>query len=314
MMSNIKNIATMALLVVLLGFFANFAQNDYGLKMVKYGLAVFAYTMIFFMWNSLKSGRKFFIALSSLFCIIEFSKDVLIKMYTETGLISIFIQFFIIILLWLFPVFLLIGERKKNEKSQIAEFTDACFIFVLGMGYFFKMNYGVGAAALMVLSLPYFFITAFAMFRHMIKVIRQKVTFDSISLLRLFIGTYSGGSVFKINHWPFADDLITFSFILIILFIFLLGISSIKKNTFKMLPEFAPLRYITISFLVLSIYYILSQFSLNPPFFLNVYPIAMYEYDGSLDSNKNLEKHETYYEYYRVFDHYAKYAFEDVEK
>lgn len=100
-----------------------------------------------------------------------------------------------------------------------------------------------------------------------------------------------------------------------IFFLFLLlWLVNYRKESFSFWPGYAPLRYILSSFMIVSLYYLLSYFSLNPPVFLNVYPIAMYEYDGSFGSEKNPDKYVTYREYYIIFAHQNEAILENEEE
>ena len=297
-MNQIKRIISGILIFVLVGFFANFAHNDYGLSIVKYGLLLVGIFQVFIIHNILKYGKNLFTVLILTFFSCAVAADITPESIQDFFLIT---QIFIIFALWFFPLFLLLFERKSSVKTHLINYIDAYFIFMLSTSFFYKIDSRFGASVLLVLSLPYLLYLICLVTVQFLKMIFKKSAFDNQNLLRLGLGLFCAGTVFKIQHWPFANNLILISNFVLPLSVIILFVDARRKKV-SFLPQGFSLKILFITLSIMTFYQILARFSLNPPLYFNNLPIAMYEYEGILGDEKiNMEKFYTYEEEYRDF-------------
>ena len=228
-MKRIQNLIIFFLCLCLMGFFANFAQNDYGLTMVNYSLLAVAVLFIDMMRLSIIKYKiaGYFIYLMVLYPLMavfvdlqDISEEFL--MFYVLSLLAGFIYSAIVL-----PVVLFFKERKLcSAQISFLSYYELLFLSVLLVGFNLKLNHYAGAGVLLYLSM----LIVFPTFIRLIQLIKLLISGQYISavfqlLVCVFITLTIVSTVFKQQHMPGADSLlyicrpIMFISVLLLLFI-----------------------------------------------------------------------------------------------
>ena len=213
------------LCLCVVGFFANFAQNDYGLTMVNYSLLAVAVLFIDMMRLSIIKYKiaGYFIYLMVLYPVMAVFVDL---QDISEGFFMVSLAGFIYSAIVL-PVVLFFKERKLGSAEiSFLNYYELLFLSVLLVGFNLKSNNYAGAGVLLSLSM----LIVFPTFIRLIQLIKLLISGQYISavfqlLVCVFITLTIVSTVFKQQHMPGADSLlyicrpIMFISVLLLLFI-----------------------------------------------------------------------------------------------
>ena len=213
------------LCLCVVGFFANFAQNDYGLTMVNYSLLAVAVLFIDMMRLSIIKYKiaGYFIYLMVLYPVMAVFVDL---QDISEGFFMVSLAGFIYSAIVL-PVVLFFKERKLGSAEiSFLNYYELLFLSVLLVGFNLKSNNYAGAGVLLSLSM----LIVFPTFIRLIQLIKLLISGQYISavfqlLVCVFITLTIVSTVFKLEHWPGANSLlyicrpIMFISVLLLLFI-----------------------------------------------------------------------------------------------
>jgi len=303
-----KILIILLLCLCILGFFANWAQNDYGMKLVNYCMLAITACIAGLGFITIKKNVfiKVLHALSylSLFsCGFFFYSDWIEPLF--------FLLFFsgLLIPMVLLPLLIFITERRKTEKTNLFNYSTTVFLSIFCIGNSYKISHWSGAGPLLVLSgliaLPFFY-KAFLLLSNYLK---TKKTFLFIeTLLYLFIAFNFIGYIFMMQSWPYGKPIAYLSFLLGGLVLILIAFHFYRKENITAwwanvywLPRVA-----FVCLLITSSSYVLRKQNLIPQNYSNDYPYALqYMWDNRNNittEGKELDrKAEIYWQNYMSF-------------
>jgi Flp pilus assembly pilin Flp len=217
------------LCLCLVGLFANFAQNDYGLTMVNYSLLAVAVLFLEMMRLSIIKYKiaGYFIYLMVLYPVMAVFVDLQdigeeFLMVYVLSMLAGFIYNAIVL-----PVVLFFKERKlRNTEISFLNYYELLFLSVLLVGFNLKSNHYPGAGPTLSLSVL-IVIPALIRLVQLIKLLVSGKYLSAVFQLSVFvfITLTMVGTVFKIQHWPGANSLldickpVMFISVLLLLFI-----------------------------------------------------------------------------------------------
>jgi len=306
-----KNIQTLIVLLLcfcILGFFANWAQNNYGLKLV--GIALFCISLCFASLAYLSIQHK---PILSKFLLIFYACLLFTTYFNATNL-PVFV-FAIAALLGIFgpqlfiPISIALSERKSITKTPLFEYAFATFLTVFCLGNYFKIHKLNGSAILLVSSGLILFPALFKIITLVRKELKQ-FTIPTLAktFLLLFVALNIVGYLFLTQHWPGAKILAGISFSqLILLLVFLLIMKVRNKNLHEWWGSQSwLLRLSLICLSITSTHYLLRKVKLAPGIYSSEYPKALdelWEKSNSVTKEgiENDKKADAYYQNYSNF-------------
>jgi hypothetical protein len=304
-MKLIHNLIIIFLCTMLLGFFANFAQNDYGSLII--GLSLLAIsTLLFAKTFILIKHQKIWrwaIVLSYILILISF---LAINILQETSFLLVL--FSIIFPTTFLPIIIYFIERKQTIKTNFFEYFFTFCIALFSLGMYFKIFHLSGGAAIRVWFLVLVFPMLLRIFQLIKQCIKEKTSSPILSILfSLFLAVWIIGFSFKLQHWPWANNILFSSYIL--LFLLVVAILVVAKNGEKFLwfsSQIWIAKTAFVCFLVITFYYNLSRVNLAPQLYSNEFPAALEELFSKSNSitpegKKNQRKADVYREYYYTF-------------
>lgn len=306
-----KKIHTAIILLLclcILGFFANWAQNEYGLKLV--GIALFGISILFATMAYLAIQHKQLLRIFLLFfyaCLLFttfFNAASLPKyIFVVAALLGIFgPQLFI-------PLAVALSERNTANKTSLFEYACASYLTAFCLGNYFKIHQLNGAAPLIVSS----FLIIFPLFLKSVSQFRNKQTSSLLQVMAtifmlLFIATNILGYIFLTQHWPGGKIIVGVSFSLLLLLLFTILILKLKNTNLRewWTSQSWILRLSLICLSITSTHYILRKNKLAPAIYSSEYPKALQElWDKSNSITKegieNEKKADSYYKNYNDF-------------
>lgn len=309
-MKQIHNTIIILLCLMILGFFANFAQNSYGSEIIAISLGLIS--LLLFIKG---------------FILVRHKKHLSWMVPSSYGLLiisSFFARFlgdmdqiliFIILLGTFLPTLIfsivntLINYRKKTkELSPLIDFFGSIFFGLFCLGLFLKILHQPGASVIMVSGGFLIIPIIVRAIKYIIKSIKEK---DGSNLFEsefyLFLGIIFTAFIFKFQHWPGANNLVVVSYFILLLFITHL-LLKVKWRGLKMWfsKQIWIAKTVFFCFLVIIAYYNLSRNNLAPKTYSNEFPSA---YEELLSKENNItpegkmykKKAEIYHRYYFRF-------------
>ena len=303
-MNRLKNLLVICLCATVLGIFANFAQNDYGMTIIKYAMLVIYLCAATIAFAEIKSAKRVFAAVSAtplvfltIYKIFDFQNEALFILILAGPPVQ-----------FILPVFLLILERKAAKKTDITNYFLYCLCMCISLGNYMKIEQLPGAgpvlASTVLSALTIGFISLFMFGKGLIK----KQPNAAIGALYLFIiFAISTGQVFKTMHWPGASLSFVIATYLIVI---LIGLSLIPKGRrlmsecYKNSPFI--LKTLIICYTTIAFYAGLRSLGIGPVPYSNKNPVALTELINSSDGVTKQgihfgEKADIYYSHYDVF-------------
>jgi len=279
---NLLNAIYVCIAITILGYFANFAQNDYGIKyLVSYSLIgiftifnIYIFKAITSKVKSLTVGHIIFISL----CILYYFFCAFKLLLPDEIVIPLFV-----ILTFSPHIFTIYYSfiYRKNKQLFVGAMPSIFFeIFLISIFIYTTSLLGsvrfIGFGVLLVtcgISLPIFYITMFfvTLFKKN-KSINEKLI---IAIPYLYLTFALIGFVFKVQHWPGAIIFVYFSLIVVVcfsiysMFVFkklfaLQSMDTIRKLTF-------------VSCAIMGLYRYAAKNEIVPNIYSDEYPEAMEE-------------------------------------
>ncbi|HRH02814.1 MAG TPA: hypothetical protein PLI68_01530 [Bacteroidia bacterium] len=313
-MNTLKKPILIALVFTVLGFFANWAQNDYGMKLIGFCMLIISACiwLICYLQLQLKQSIKITFLLTyagllflSLFNNANFPEELLVACV----LFSIFAPTILI------PVLILISERKSPIKTNYQLYFTNVFLAFFCIGNYFKLNHLFGAGPVLTFSaflfIPFFY---FAFLKIKSSIILKNSGDLLIGIMHVFIAFNIVAFVFKTQHWPGGNALAYSTVAIFVLLILIILFFTLKKQPF--VPSFSALPWIKktafFCFALTCLFYVLRLNGLAPSFYSSEYPIALQELINNSNGItevglKNTKKAHVYLENYENFlDHRDK--------
>ena len=278
-MKTLNSLITISLCLTILGFFANFAQNDYGLQLVAYCMLIISillYAKAFILIKHKKVLRAgLLLAYVCLFVTaIIINKGLRDFVIIPVALYALFFPTLII------PLIITITEFKKENKTRLFPYYFAVFIGLFCWGNYSKISHYGGATMAVVCGGFIILPILFRVINLIKKGIKEKIAihFAEVFLL-LFIGLNIDGFIFKINHWPFSKIITNISFSFFGLMLIVLIFSKLKKTIIRSwwVSQEWLIKTALIAFAITSVYYNLSRNDIVPKIYSNDYPPAFQE-------------------------------------
>jgi hypothetical protein len=283
-MKIINNILIFLLCVSLIGFFANFAQNDYGAVLTAICFWFIAGCFFIKAVNQLTIFKKA-IGFSFLIFFLNLFINLLSEEITVIVLLVIVPTITII-----YPTIAYLMQRKLDTKTNWLHYYRYLFLGLLFFGIYLKELHLIGAGVLMGICL-------FQVFNFIIELVykRKEIFIHAygiiylvflLDVMALFVAT-----AFKIQHWPGSNLLFKISPYLFLFLIIGAIYSFIKKQ--EVLQKFTIDNKILLGIiLVINMHGVLRYFKLVPRIYRNEMPAAYYEIDAK--ANDVTEEGRTY--------------------
>ncbi|HRG58981.1 MAG TPA: hypothetical protein PK323_08470 [Bacteroidia bacterium] len=280
-MKQITNLIIFLLCLCLVGFFASFAQNEYGIVMVTYAMIIIGILLLELIRINVAKYKKlgYFIHLMiifpalSIFIWIYDKGDTLIIIFV----LSMFIGFLYNILI--LPLILFyIQKKSKITVISFADYYELLFLSFLPISLYLRANHLIGAGILigssMFIAFPYLYQIFTRIKLVLIKTSVQ--TFFQISVY-IYVGLSVIGTAFKIQHWPGTNLITNITLIFLFISITLILLQIIMKKEFNTL--FNSMSSITkivyFSYVVTGLWLSLKFIDLAPSVYSDEQPKAM---------------------------------------
>lgn len=275
-MKQITNLIIFLLCLCLLGFFANFAQNEYGMSLILMSLIGIYLSLNFNAYQLIKMKKWQSVAFISNFVILIL---LILPVHIENveSIFSICIVYFVITPTLIIPLSIQYQQRKQENKISLITYYESVFLSHVCLGYFMKGMHKAGASFVLVsaffLIIPYL-IYAFKQIIHLFKSWNITNAINICSLI--FIVTNLDAAVFARMHWKGGKILAYTSITFYGLMVLFLIINRIYGNTF--LNWWKQLRFnnklCMTCFTLTTLYWILSRNGMAPVIYSNEMPIA----------------------------------------
>lgn len=200
------------LCVCLVGFFANFAQNDYGVPLVHYSLLAISLLFLDLMRISV---AKYKLAGYFVYVMILY---LLMPVFISTNNSAEFAEWIFVLTLFggflynalVLPIALFFKERKyRNHDISFLMYYELLFLSLFTIALYSKYNSMMGASVMLTLSM---LIVVPGIVR-LIKLIKLLLSGQYLTpvfqiTVYLFVVLSIVGTTFKFQHWPYADSIL----------------------------------------------------------------------------------------------------------
>jgi hypothetical protein len=273
-MKQIQNTIIILLCLSIIGFFANFAQNDYGMQVVAYCILIVGICLCLLAVNELQHFKKVGLFFFSLVVLPSFLSFISFNYVPDFAFL--FIILILLVLITLFPLIVFKMERKKENKTNFIKYFEYTFLSLLCIGNYMKILHLPGASPLIVLSVFIFTPLIWDLLKQSKGFYKSKEGLFYL-LCSLQIVLCIIGFTFKIQHWPWANYFIFSSLIIlgIVLFIYLYNLFKGGSNPFK--PLFFTRKISVASFGIMLFFLLLRINGLVPKIYSNEFPNTFYE-------------------------------------
>lgn len=316
-MKQINALIIILLCLIVIGFFANFAQNDYGMQMVSFSCLLLSVLFYFKTYSEVKPRKYFNIfLLLSILCGLR----LVISIGTETSEnisfadMNVYI-FLAAILIFLFvpmliiPIWLSILERKLNSKTITINYFLNLFVAMFCLSIYLKGKSLAGAGVITVMSGFVIFPMLFVSIKMIIKAINEKAILYLLSSFSyLFIGVNLVAFVFKSQHWPGSNLFLYTAFLIFGLFVLTILLFKYRGNSISLFwnENVFTVKTLIITFIVTTTYVNFMRMNLVPGIYSNFRPKGFQELVNSSDKftkqgKANTNKAEIYRKYYEDF-------------
>jgi hypothetical protein len=272
MLKLVNNLIIFLLCVSLIGFFANFAQNDYGAVLTAISFWLIAGCFFIKALNEVTFFKKVLgIALFLFFIsfILNFiSEEILVFIYFS---LLVFITF-------IYPVIGWLRQRNQAEKINWILYCKFLLFGFIFLGIYLKELHFFGAGILLSLSLlqvVIIFIEILKNRKEIIKNISGIIYFIfSLNVITLLIAT-----TFKIQHWPGSLKMFQLSPYLFLTLIIVYIYAVLKKQ--QAFQNFnIDNKIILVLIAIINIHGVLRYFQIVPKIYRNDMPTTYYEIDA----------------------------------
>jgi hypothetical protein len=280
-MKRIQNLIIFFLCLCVVGFFANFAQNDYGLAIVRYAMLIIGVLMLELLRHTIIEYKKLGYSLYIMIFFPVLSMFIYVYDKGDTYFIvsSIALFFGYLHNLILVPLVIYFKERKtRTPKVNFRNYFELIFLCLIPIAIYLKANYLIGGGILlgtsMLIVIPYLFsivkvLRAFAVNKSSLHVFQ--------TLAYLFISLSVLGTVFKQQHWPGANSIspiaLSFLFFSILMALYQKLFKKEKGNLFESMQSITKIVFVT--FCVTGLWLSLKMIDLAPAVYSDDDPTAM---------------------------------------
>ena len=307
-MKEIQKSIIFLLCICIIGFFANFAQNDYGIAIVGISLLFIGFLFLGSAYLSIKHLKfQKYLMIYSICCFLAIT--FLFRIIDSEALFLIIALSMLFIPTLIIPFYTKFKERKQVEKSIQLDYFESVFISYMCMGYFLKLNHRTGASMILITSVFIIIPYCIRSFKLIISSIKNNRLFDfSKALMFLFIGLDIVALTSRGMHWKGSKQLAYIALLFLILLIITLVIDMVKKKSLQ--HAWASIKFnqrvFLIAFLILSVRWVLSLNNLAPNVYSNEYPKG---FQNLLDNTNSIsvegieygKKADVYEEFYLEF-------------
>jgi hypothetical protein len=276
-----QNLIIFFLCLCVVGFFANFAQNDYGMAIVPYAMLIIGVLMLELLRHTIIEYKKLGYSLYIMIFFPVLSMFIYVYDKGDTYFIVSSIALFLgsIHNLIIVPLFIYFSERKTNTpKVNLKNYFELIFLCLVPVAVYLKFNHlfggGVLMGASMLIVIPYLLniIIKFKEFLH------NKSGLYAFQIFVFLCISFSVlGTVFKMQHWPGATliAVITLSILLISILILIYQklVNKEKSNLFESMQPITKIVFGT--FCVTGLWLSLKFVDLAPAVYSDEDPTAM---------------------------------------
>lgn len=318
MLKEVNNTIIFLLCLMLIGFFANFAQNDYGMELIIFccGLvslsfyiktfyqiiskkifnAIFAFSFlcgiyIVFFVNGMEGASRISFGHNNFFVFIT------------AYIIFIFAPSIII------PLLIVIKERKFKEKTISSNYFTSLFSAMFCLGIYMKEYKLAGASIVLILSGFIILPMLISFFKSMYSYIKAKnAIFLLLGFSKLFIGSTFVAFIFKTQHWPGSNLLLVCTFGLLGLNFILIMVNYYLKSNMNQLwtEQTFTTKTLFLCYTVTTVYVNLMRNDILPKVYSNNKPKALQELiigsnDFTVEGRTTKKKAQLYADQYENF-------------
>jgi hypothetical protein len=303
-MTALNRIRIILFALMIFGAFANFALNEWGLDVIKYGELALTisflaeYGLVLFQRLKNNDRRK----LSRVQIILLCGYTIFNLVMIIPPLMGISMIGFALMACWGLIFLIVVGEaiydliKRKDNRRSYENFFLAMFFY----GLYFKNNMWPGASAVLVFSglflLPYYVITTIQFFMRHVKSGKSLVSLLTIGCVSTIFLSLT--HLFKTMHWPFGNQFFYVGFTLTLVMI--IGTFKWKYNFnnqsisviqgLKMFKTHIILVYFMV--FVFMVYRYLAIKQVAPDFYSQFYPKAVYQMrESGLSSSEDQFKY-----------------------
>jgi hypothetical protein len=311
-MKTLNNLLIIVLCLMVVGFFANFAQNDYGMQIVIIGCL--SLSALLFAKVYLTINYNFYLKILSLIAFAcattvfggsGFYSITLNNSFATSNFFLFFFSYigallvFLIILMLIIPILSLIIDRKLQRKSAITAYFEFLFLGLFCLGIYMKNTNKLGASVVLVISILIVLPLMINAMKIIVNSIKDKTYALSSSILAyIFLSLTIVAYIFKTQHWPGANTLVylsSLSFTLLFLCIIMLHFGfNVKFRPWWKTHTFS-LHLILVCLSITTFYMYLRKENMMPDIYSNKMPKAYEEIkskangitnEGDLNSRK----------------------------
>jgi hypothetical protein len=301
-MKRIQNLIIFFLCLCVVGFFANFAQNDYGIQIVAFSILFVGLALCWLAVNELQHFKN----VGKVLVLIWASPLILAFLPYDFMINLVFISLLsLLVLITVFPFIVILLERKKENKTNFIKYFENTLLAFLCIGNHAKIAHVPGAGPLIVLSTLIMIPLIWDFFKQTKGFFKTKEGgFNLISSLQIILCII--GFSFKIQHWPGANYFIFSSVIFLVfaLILYVWNLIKIKNNIFKALHFTRKISMV--SFAVMLLFFVFRLNGIAPKLYSNEFPNAYYELNEkannlTAEGKANAKKADIYRSYYLKF-------------
>jgi hypothetical protein len=279
-MKTIRNIITFLLVISIVGWFAKYAQNEYGETLIAVSYLFVSILLNFLAYKTLKGvflrtiyALSFFIFLP--YILVLFPNALNIEFQDSFYSIIILATFLLCII---FPFSLIIYTFFKKIKTDTFVFAEHIFLALIALGFFAKYNYLAGASIYIIVGSCIFILYFLKGLTLSIKgIVSKQLLINFEGLLFLFCGFFSLSFCFKIQHWPGASILGNIGLFCLALIILLYFLNRNKLNLVWWQQRPWLRNYIFIAMSISSIVLTLNSNGSIPDGYSNKFPNTYYQ-------------------------------------
>jgi hypothetical protein len=278
-MKQLNNLITITLCITVLGFFANWAQNDYGMQLIGYCMlicSVLLFTNAFLQLQSAKAIKVLYLftVVCYTFLIIFNSSKFPDVIFVSISIIAVLFPITII------PLGIKMSERKQEHKTSLFYYVIHVFLAMFCLGNYFRISHLKGAGPLIVMSgFILFPLIIYALFEIKNGLKNKSINNIIAAFIHLFVGLDIAAFIFITQHWPGGKELIYTSFVFawLAIFAFISGKFKIEviKERWNYLHWISKTAYFC--FIIISAYYFLSRNNIAPKIYSNTFPPSLDE-------------------------------------
>jgi len=295
--------------LIILGYFANFAQNEYGLDLIDYGLGLISLSYLF---DLLILGKEtlrkksiliplIILSVLGIISAIPFILGFGMSGWSEILIRAILLLLFVIGVPLCLLIVSLINQKKHRTYSQF-KVLEAFGLFLFFSAIEFKFSYQEGAGFFIVISGAFMIVLYFYRIFTLVfgKTENNRLNNNLLAIYYFLVSFALVGLVFKSMHWPGATVIILASLCLVIsIDIIAIFYNRIKKEKLKTVSSENPTFQFVSTYLKFSlIVVVLTSWNILPKFYSLEVPATLKklrEQSPNPQSDPKVIEYEKYY-------------------